>query len=172
MAAGAAAPKRLDKRIYILLAVVVGDFIAFMDGSFRKQEDASFDDPRFCVGATGVISVASDISSIASKNGLIFTDLEQIPTAHAIRLVVRNDGAPVLDQKAMCGNSLSSKKTVSCSAFFHDERIHGWPRKWVRHTNGRQYTRKTPCQRLGGVRASALLLLMGEEVDLVRLSRG
>lgn len=61
LAARTSAAVWLDKRVYILLAVVVGNLVTFVDGFFGKQEDATLDDACFGIGATGVIRVSGDV---------------------------------------------------------------------------------------------------------------
>jgi hypothetical protein len=74
----AAAAVRLDEGAKIVLAVVIGDFVARMDGPDRRNEDLVLTDVGLGVRLAGVVDIARDIAAAGAVNRPAGVDLEQI----------------------------------------------------------------------------------------------
>src|SRR6185312_2922957 len=107
-AAGALAVRLADDVLEVIDAVIVGEFLARLDGARRVDEDALAADRGVGIRIAGVIEVARDVAAALAVDGPAAVDLEQIAVAARLGLfrrlhveqrpLVLGDARPLLDR--------------------------------------------------------------------------
>jgi hypothetical protein len=77
-ASPALATDRLNERVEIIAAIVIGDLVPRLDVLDGTDLDDVFDEVNFGVGAAGMIDVARPISAAGAINGPAVVDLKKI----------------------------------------------------------------------------------------------
>jgi hypothetical protein len=101
--------------IKILLTVIVGYLLSFLDRAFRKDKDALVVYERLCVRAAGMINISSLVDTRLPVDGLLLSYLKKILAAARICLFGTDFPTYVLDDAGILRDRFASEHAESCS---------------------------------------------------------